>query len=101
MKCIVEQTNIYAQQFIDTANLPPHSRMNGWSKEAHTRDELKMFLAMIITMGLVNYPHVEDYWATYWPYSTSTFSKVLLPYPQYKHAYMHVHVKVVHTLQSY
>ena len=48
---ITEQTNIYAQQFIDTANLPPHSRVHGWGKEAHTRDKLKKFLAMIITIG--------------------------------------------------
>ena len=73
---IVEQTNIYAQQYIDTTTLPPHSRVYGWNKEVHNRDELKKFLAIIITMGLVNYPHVEDYWATYWPYATPTFSKV-------------------------
>ena len=60
---IVEQTNIYAQQYIDATTLPPHSHVHGWNKEVHDREELK-FLAMIITMGLVNYPHVEDYWAT-------------------------------------
>ena len=73
---IVEQTNIYAQQYINATTLPPHFRVHGWNKEVHDRDELKRFLAMIITMGLVNYPHVEDYWATYWPYTTPTFSKV-------------------------
>ena len=73
---IVEQTNLYAQQFMDATDLPPHSRAHGWRKEAHTRAELKKFLAMIITMGLVNYPRIEDYWATYWPYATPTFSKV-------------------------
>ena len=73
---IVEQTNLYAQQFMDATSLPPHSRVHGWSKEAHTRAELKKFLAMIVTMGLVNFPHIEDYWATSWPYSTPTFSKV-------------------------
>ena len=73
---IVEQTNIYAQQYINATTLPSHSRIHGWNKEVHDRDELKKFLAMIITMGLVNYPHVEDYWATYWPYAMPTFSKV-------------------------
>ena len=68
---IVEQTNLDAQQFMDATSLPPHSRVHGWSKEAHTRPELKKFLAMI-----VNFPHIEDYWATSWPYSTPTFSKV-------------------------
>ena len=63
---IVEQTNIYAQQFIDTANLPPHSQQ---AEEVSGHDN---------PMGLVNYPQVKDYWVTYWPYSTPTFSKVLL-----------------------
>ena len=58
---IVEQTNIYAQQYINSTTLPPHSCVHGSSKEVHNRAELKKFLAMIITMGLVNYPHVEDY----------------------------------------
>ena len=74
---IVEQTNIYAQQYIETATLPPHSRVHGWNKKVHNRAELKEFLAMIITMGLVNYPQVEDYWATCWPYATPSLSKVL------------------------
>ena len=47
---------------------------------------------MIITMGLVNYPHVEDYWATYWPYATPTFSKVTQYYTMYMYLHAHVHV---------
>ena len=86
---IVEQTHLYVQQYIDTTTLPPHSRVHGWNKEVHNRAELKKFLAMIITMGLVNYPHVENYWATYWPYATPTFSKVL---HHTWHARVHVHV---------
>ena len=78
---IVEQTNIYAQR-IDTTS--PHSRVHGWNKEVHNRAELKKFLAMIITMGLVNYPHVEDYWLTYWPCATPSFSKA-------PHVRIHVH----------
>ena len=77
---IVEQTNLYAQQFMDSTPLPPHSRVHGWTKETHTRSELKKFLAMIITMGLVNFPHIEDYWSTSWPYATTTFSKVHVMY---------------------
>ena len=87
---IVEQTNLYAQQFMDATSLPPHSRINGWNKEAHTRVELKKFLAMIITTGLVNFPHIEDYWATSWPYSTTTSSKV------YIYRYCPVHTYYVH-----
>ena len=70
---IVEQTNIYAEQYIDTTPLPPHSCIHGWNKEVHNRAELKKALAMIITMGLVNYPLIENYWATYWPYAAPSF----------------------------
>ena len=62
---IGEDMNLYAQQFMDATFLPPHSRVHDWSKEAHTRAELKKFLAMIITMGLVNFPQIEDYWANH------------------------------------
>ena len=104
---IVEQTNLYAQQYIDATTLPPHSRVHGWNKEVHDRDELKKFLAMIITMGLVNYPHVEDYWATSWPYATPTFSKVPWHYTMhvcmhvYMFMYLHVHVHVINNHFNY
>ena len=29
---IVEQTNLYAQQYMESTNLPPHSRAHGWSR---------------------------------------------------------------------
>ena len=104
---IVEQTNLYAQQYIDATTLPPHSRVHGWNKEVNDRDELKKFLAMIITMGLINYPHVEDYWATSWPYATPTFSKVPWHYTMhvcmhvYMFMYLHVHVHVINIHFSY
>ena len=84
----VEQTNLYAQQFMDATSLPPHSRVHGWNNEAHTRVELKKLLAMIITMGLVNFLHIEDYWATFWPYSTTTFSKVYI----YTDTALYIHI---------
>ena len=73
---IVEQTNLYAQQYMQSTNLPPHSRAHGWSRATFDTAELKKFLAMTITMGLVSYPELEDYWSTSWPYATSAFSKV-------------------------
>ena len=73
---IVEQTNLYAQQYMESTNLLPHSRTHGWSRATFDTAELKKFLAMTITMGLVSYPKLEDYWLTSWPYATSAFSKV-------------------------
>ena len=39
--------------------------------------ELKKFLAVIITMGLVVLPQIEDAWSTKWPFATTTFSSIL------------------------
>ena len=41
-------------------------------------------------MSLVNYPHVEDYLATYWPYATAMFCKV----NRYYTMHVCVHVRV-------
>ena len=73
---IVEQTNLYAQQYMESTNLPPNSRAHGWSHSPFNRVELKKFLAMTITMGIVSYPEMEDYWSTSLPYATPAFSKV-------------------------
>ena len=73
---IVAETNLYAEQFIASHDLAPQSRVHGWSRAKFDKDELKRLLAVIIVMGLVNYPTLEDYWATSWPYVTPTFSKV-------------------------
>ena len=98
---IVEQTNLYAQQFMEATDLPPHSRAHGWRKEAHTLTELKKFLAMIFTMGLVNYLCLEDNWAMYWPYATPTFSEVHNFFTYHMPIYMYMHVgSIIHKLKS-
>ena len=28
-------------------------------------------------MGIIHYPKIEDYWAQYWPFSSTTFSQVM------------------------
>ena len=58
---IVEQTNLYAQQYMQSTNLPTpsHSRAHGWSRATFDTAELKKFLAMTITMGLVSYPEID------------------------------------------
>lgn len=73
---IVAQTNLYADQFIAENDLSPHSRARQWSKETFTREELERFISLIIVMGLVNFPSLEDHWSTKWPYSSQTCSKV-------------------------
>ena len=76
MQQIVTQTNLYAQQFIDSHELGPHSRVRQWSKETHDINELRRFLAIIILMGLIRYPQIESHWSSQWPYSNAHFSSV-------------------------
>ena len=72
----VQETNRYAAQYISTHTLPPRSRVQQWSRQEFDRDELKKFLALVVVMGLVNLPTIEDHWVTTWPYSSLTCSRV-------------------------
>ena len=74
---IVQQTNLYAQQFLNSSDLRPRSRANLWEKQPHNIDELRKFLALVIVMGIIHFPSIEDYWVKSWPFSNSTFSSVL------------------------
>ena len=73
---IVTQTNLYASQYIASHNLPPWSRVHNWSLKPFTREELQKLIALVIIMGLVNLPTLEDHWMTTWPYSSQTCSKI-------------------------
>ena len=74
---VVEQTNLFAQQFFDSHDLTQRSRVQQWGRSPHDLVELKKFLAMTIIMGLINYPCTEDCWVTSWPFATVTFSSIL------------------------
>jgi len=56
---IVQQTNLFADQYLSSHTLAPHSRIWRWLKEQHTVSELERFLALILVMGIVRYPQVE------------------------------------------
>ena len=77
LEVVVKQTNLFAQQFIDSHDLTRRSRVQQWGRSPHDLVELKKFLAMTIIMGLINYPCTEDCWVTSWPFATVTFSSIL------------------------
>ena len=54
------ETNRYAQQYIAAHVLRRTSRMRKWVDV--TREEMKLFLGVVLTTGLIKCPHVEDYW---------------------------------------
>ena len=42
-------------------------------------EELKRALAIVIMMGIVRYPSIEDSWVTTWPFASTTFSLIMSP----------------------
>ena len=74
---VVDQTILFAQQHIESQELPPRSRVHQWNSAPHTISELRKFLALLIAMGIVSYPKVEDAWMTTWPFASSSFSGIM------------------------
>ena len=58
----VDQTNVYAEQFIATHNLRPKSRVHQW--QPTTLAEMKGFIAAILNMGIIQLPEISMYWST-------------------------------------
>ena len=65
---IVKQTNLFAEQFLEGENIPSNSRTHIWGDKQLDVD-LKKFVAIVILMGIIHYLHIEDYWATHWPFT--------------------------------
>lgn len=78
---LVEQTNLYAAQYLESHpldDLPPHSRVRDWKDV--TEDEMRAFLGLLLAMGIVQKPTVASYWndATQtWLSHTPTFCEVM------------------------
>lgn len=76
---ILEQTNLFAEQFIESHELPCHSQVQQRRRSSpHDVDELRKFLALTIVMGLVSFPSFKDAWVTTWPFATFTFSSIMM-----------------------
>ena len=58
---IVTETNRYADNFLETNELTPSARAQNW-KETNGR-EMRLFLAILIYMGIVQKPVEEWYWS--------------------------------------
>ena len=76
---IVAQTNLYADQYLQEKenDLPPKSRLRFWRKKLHTITEFMQFLSVMIVMGIINFPKIEDHWVTTWPYCNDTCSRIM------------------------
>ena len=83
---IFDQTNLNSAQYIEFHTLAPHSRIRQWLKEEHSIAELRKFLALILVMGIVRYPQIENHWSTSWPYAADAFYSVSFNLYEYKHS---------------
>ncbi|MCG7879142.1 MAG: transposase [Candidatus Thiodiazotropha taylori] len=70
---IVTETNKYAEAKIAQQPLSPNSRLHEWTPV--TVDEVKLFFALCILMGVVYKESIEDYWTTNESTMTPFFNK--------------------------
>ncbi|XP_063041039.1 piggyBac transposable element-derived protein 4-like [Engraulis encrasicolus] len=69
------ETNRYAQQFLASHELLPSSRFHGWYDV--TVPEMKAFIALHLSMGLVEKHEISDYWGEFETTQTPGFGKVM------------------------
>ena len=75
---IVDQTSLYAvQYFAKQPTIKPRSRLHSWNKKLLTVPEFLRFFALIIVMGIVRFPKMEDHWAQKWPFGAHSFRKIM------------------------
>ncbi|CAH2086354.1 unnamed protein product [Euphydryas editha] len=60
---MVNETNNYAYNYIDSSRsrMKPKSRLKAWVPT--DSEEMKRFLGVLMAMGLVKVPHINDYWS--------------------------------------
>lgn len=71
---IVDETNNYAQQKINSTPISKFSRLSKWTPT--TVEEIQNWLGLVLWMGLVQMPEVEMYWSNSTLFSTS-FGKII------------------------
>lgn len=59
---VVDQTNLYAAQFLDKATPSVKSRAKEWKKV--TAEDIRKYILLTILMGIHTLPSIPDYWST-------------------------------------
>ncbi|XP_065662864.1 piggyBac transposable element-derived protein 4-like [Hydra vulgaris] len=72
---IVEQTNLYALQSLKEKQLKPKSRFKMWTPV--TRDEIRIYIGLILYRGIIWKPTYELYHTTNVVYATPVVRKVI------------------------
>ena len=75
-KLVVDQTNLYAAQYIAAhPELPPHSRIRKWVDVSIP--EMKTFLSLYLLIGIVVKSELQQYWSTNPLIKTEFFNNVM------------------------
>ncbi|GFS64891.1 piggyBac transposable element-derived protein 4 [Trichonephila clavipes] len=85
---IVHETNRYAEQTFGSSIPRKHSRSKRW--EPTSKEEMPVFIALIILQGIVKKPTNEQYWSKRHSISTPFFSKVMF-YQRFNLIYRFLH----------
>lgn len=72
---IVEETNRYAEKFLDSNELTPSSRILNWKDT--TSKEMKCFFALLLLQGVIDKPKQKWFWSARPIISTPFFGKVM------------------------
>ena len=72
---IAEETNRYAESKISDKQLGPQSVWKTWREVSP--HEIRVFLGLIINMGLVSIPEIKDYWSSNWLTQIKFFGDII------------------------
>ena len=78
---IAQESNKYRQQYLDEhadhLKKHPRAKANQLKLKPIDKDEIKKFIALVIGMGIVNMPDMQQYWSTSWPFTSTNFSSIM------------------------
>ena len=73
---LVTQTNLYAQQHMEThPNLPRNSKNKNWADA--TVNKIERFFALYVLTGIVKKPELSEYWSTNPLLRTPMFGEIM------------------------
>ena len=73
---LVDQTNLYAQQYLDSNDyMSPHARTRKWKPTTH--NEMRSFLGLCFLMGVDKKPSIAYYWSQIKLIGNTCFSAVM------------------------
>lgn len=75
VELMVTETNRYAQQYLHNKELKAKSRVRKWHETNGV--EMQKFIGILLQMGLVRKPSIEDYWSTNYILATPDISAVM------------------------